>query len=148
MNGGYTNGYNPYKEVGVKTASQGKLIVMLYEGAVQHLEDALGLVKNDGKIEASKIENFGNHIQKVQDIITELQCSLDMYHGGEIAQNLMSLYIWFNKELMQSSISHDRKQMSDVLGMLKDLRDSWVIAAQKTNTPSPTEGRPSISIEG
>lgn len=148
MNGGYGNGYNAYREIGVKTASQGKLIVMLYEGAVQHLEEAIGLVKADGKIEASKIESFGNHLQKVQDIITELECSLDMDHGGEIAKNLMSLYIWFNKELMAASFSHDTKQMGDVLGMLKDLRDSWIVAAQKTNTPSPAEGRPSISIQG
>ena len=27
-------GYNTYKQVGVKTASQGKLVVMLYEGAI------------------------------------------------------------------------------------------------------------------
>lgn len=29
------NGYNAYRETGVKTASQGKLVVMLYEEAVR-----------------------------------------------------------------------------------------------------------------
>ena len=37
-------GINTYQEIGVKTASQGKLVVMLYEGAVNHLEKAIALV--------------------------------------------------------------------------------------------------------
>ena len=37
-------GYNAYREIGVKTASQGKLVVMLYEGAVNNLEKAMSLI--------------------------------------------------------------------------------------------------------
>ncbi len=72
------NGFNAYKQVGVKTASQGKLVVMLYEGAVSHIEKAIALVSEDGKIKADSIEAYGNHIQKVMDIISELEVSLDM----------------------------------------------------------------------
>ena len=82
-------GYNTYKQVGVKTASQGKLVVMLYDGAVSNLEKAIALISEDGKIAPGSIENFGNYLQKVMDIITELEVSLNMEQGGEIAKNLI-----------------------------------------------------------
>ena len=143
-------GINTYQEIGVKTASQGKLVVMLYEGAVNHLEKAIALVGEGNKIQASSIESFGNHIQKVQDIITELEVSLDMEKGGEIAKNLMSLYVYFNKNLLDSTISHDKTKMNEVLTMLRELRDSWVQAANSTaNTQSNIPpARPALNITG
>lgn len=143
-------GYNTYKQVGVKTASQGKLVVMLYEGAVANLEKAIALVGENSKIEANSIESFGNHLQKVMDIITELQVSLDMEKGGDIAKNLMALYIYFNKELLDASISHDRQKLLSVKKMLSDLQESWAHAAssQANTTVSPPEARSTLNIQG
>ena len=124
------SGYNTYREIGVKTASQGKLVVMLYDGAVTNLQSALSLVDDSNKVEASSIETFGKHLQKTQDIITELQISLDMEKGGEIAQNLMALYIYFNKELLSCSLTHDKKKMKFILNLLSELRDSWASVSQ------------------
>ena len=53
-------GYNAYREIGVKTASQGKLVVMLYEGAVNNLEKAMSLIGPDGKIKANQSESYVN----------------------------------------------------------------------------------------
>ena len=52
-----TNGYNTYREIGVKTASQGKLVVMLYEGAVNHLEKSISLIGDEGKVELKRVKN-------------------------------------------------------------------------------------------
>lgn len=148
----YTNpygGYNAYKSVGVKTASQGKLVVMLYEGAVSHLDKAIALIEDDSKIPAKQIENFGNHLQKVMDIITELEVSLDMDKGGEIAKNLMSLYIYFNKEILDASISHNKEKLASVRKMLSDLHQSWETAASSTaNTQNAGPQHSSLNIQG
>jgi flagellar protein FliS len=144
------NGYNAYRETGVKTASQGKLVVMLYEEAVRQLEKAISMVKADNSIEPKSIENFGNALQKVEDIITELQVSLDLEKGGEIAKNLMALYIYFNKELLAATISHDKKKLSFILDMMSQLRDSWITAAASTantETKLPSD-RPTLNITG
>ena len=143
-------GFNAYRETGIKTASQGKLVVMLYEGAVSHLEKAIALVGEDNKIQPNCIESFGNHIQKVQDIITELQVSLDMEKGGEIAKNLMSLYVYFNKVLLDSTLNHDKKSLKSVLGMLSELKESWITASNSTantQTQSPAT-HTSLNITG
>lgn len=144
---GYGN-YNAYKEVGVKTASQGKLVVMLYDAACKHMEEAISMVDTSNKIKAQNIESYGNHIQKVSDIITELQMSLDMDKGGDIAKNLMSLYIYFNNQLLDCSISHNRERLNFVYKMLSDLRDSWANAAASTantKTQMPAD-RPAVNI--
>lgn len=146
----YGNGYNTYREVGVKTASQGKLVVMLYQGACSHLEEAIAMIQSDGKILADNIEKFGIHVQKVQDIITELQVSLDMEKGGEIAQNLMSLYIYFNKELLTAGIKHDKVKLEFILNLLNQLRESWETASntQANNAVKMPVDSPTISITG
>lgn len=147
---GYSNGYNAYKKASVTTASQGKLVVMLYEAAVSKLEYARDLIDDDGKIVPSQIENFGNAMQKVEDIIMELQVSLDMDNGGEIAKNLMALYVYFNKELVSATISHDKKKITFILDMLSQLHDSWVTAANSNANAgkNSAEDRPALNIMG
>ena len=85
---GYQNAYAAYQKTNVNTASQGRLVVLLYEGAVKHLKAALNLFDANGKLKAGDIEQFGIHLQKTQAIITELQVSLDMEKGGDISRNL------------------------------------------------------------
>ena len=143
-------GYNAYREASVKTASQGKLVVMLYEEAVRQLEKAIELIGPENKIKPNEIENFGNSIQKAEDIISELQISLDMEKGGEISKNLMSLYVFFNKQLLDATISHDKKSIVSVKEQMASLRDACIQAANSTantETTVPPES-PSLNITG
>lgn len=133
----YQNAYTAYQKNNVSTASQGRLVVLLYEGAVKHLTSALNLFDANEKIKASNIEQFGIHIQKTQAIITELQVSLDMEKGGDIARNLMSLYVYFNEELMDATINHNKTKIQFVLKMVSELADSWRMVANSTaNAPA------------
>ncbi len=144
------NGFKAYQETGIKTASQGSLVVMLYEGAVSKLEEAIALVDGENKVKPGNIEKFGQKVQKVSDIISELEASLDMEKGGEIAKNLMSLYIFFNKQLLSVSLTHDKKTLESVHKMLSDLLNSWIQAANSlanTQVQMSTD-RPAISITG
>jgi len=102
----------------VNTASQGRLVVLLYEGAVKHLKAALNLFDMNDKLKPGDIEQFGVHLQKTQAIITELQVSLDMEKGGEIAKNLMALYVYFNEELMDASIKQNKNKIEVILKMI------------------------------
>lgn len=146
--GNSLGGYVTYREIGVKTASQGKLVVMLYEGAISSLEKALALVKEGGKIAPADIENYGNHLQKAMDIIAELEASLNMDAGGDIAKNLMSLYVFFNKRILAATMSHDAKELSDVRGMLVELKDSWVAASNSAANTKITTTFPTVSVTG
>ena len=89
-----------YRETQVKTASQGSLIIMLYDEVLKRVRRAMDLLEQttslDPKIENSSlkdVESVSNHLVKAQDVITELMVSLDFERGGEIARNLFSIYI-------------------------------------------------------
>lgn len=133
----FQNAYSAYQKTNVNTASQGRLVVLLYEGAIKQLTTALTFIDEEGKIKPGDIEKFGICIQKAQAIITELEVSLDMEKGGDIAKNLMSLYVFFNEELIHASISRDTEKINSVLRMLKELAESWKVIANSTaNAPA------------
>ncbi|MBD5427223.1 MAG: flagellar export chaperone FliS [Treponema sp.] len=146
---GFQHAYSAYQHTAVKTASQGKLVVMLYEGAIKQLtaaEKCFDLVA--GKVPAHEIEKFGNHIMKAQEIIGELQTSLDMEKGGQIAQNLMSLYVYFNHELMEANINKDKSKIDFVHTMLSQLAEAWETAANNTANAAAVTARPALNITG
>ena len=144
----FGNPYAAYQTTAVKTASQGKLVVMLYQGAERELTSAHSCFGSDGNIPASKIEDFGKHIMKAQEIINELQVSLDMDKGGQISQNLMSLYVYFNKELMNVNINQDKEKLSQILTMIKQLGSAWEAAASKTSADSVPQAQRTLNITG
>ena len=84
-------GIEAYQNTAVATQSKGRLIVMLYDGAVKFLKLAIN------ELQAQNYAQKGVYINKAQDIINELNAVLDMEAGGEIATNLRSLYCFMNK---------------------------------------------------
>ena len=144
----YQNAYAAYQKTNVNTASQGRLVVLLYEGAVKHLKAALNLFDENDKIKAANIEQFGIHLPKTQAIITELQVSLDMEKGGDIARNLMSLYVYFNEELMDATISHNKQKIEFVLNKVDELAEAWRTIANSTANAPAAKVASTLNIQG
>ena len=123
----YKTALSTYKETRVKTASQGQLIIMMYDGAVKQLDWALELMhlNENGKKDPGRMEKIGKAVVKTQEIICELMASLDFEEGGDIATNLFSLYTWFNRELMEANIKQDTPRIEGVRNSLDGLRSAW-----------------------
>jgi len=146
----YTNAISTYRETRVKTASQGQLIIMLYEEAVKHLDRGLELLSlNTGdKKNPGNIEKISKSILKTQEIITELTVSLDFEQGGEIAKNLFSLYTWFNKELLEANIHQDLPRVTAVRNQINELRSAWAEIAAKSSPETPAKAITGVNIAG
>lgn len=144
----YTNAYTAYKETGVKTASQGKLIILLYEEACRQLKAAEELFQEGDKIPPKNIEKLNKCIVRSQEIISELMVSLDMEKGGEIAKNLMALYVWFNQQLLEANINRSKERIMTVHKMISDLCGAWNIAVETTAPVAAPESYSSIDING
>ena len=134
--------YTAYRETSVKTASQGKLIIMLYDECIRQLAAALEKFTVDNQIEPQNIEKFNNSILKAQEVITELTVSLDMEAGGEIAKNLLNLYMYFNQELLDANVSRKTEKIIFVKEMMTQLRMTW---AQVINSAAAAEIRETVS---
>jgi flagellar protein FliS len=138
------NPYSQYKETQIATANQGKLIVMLYDGAIKFLNIA---VEN---MAPRTYDVVNINIIKAQDIITELLLSLNMKEGGEISQNLFGLYMYFKKELLQANIQKNADIIINVLKLLKDLRESWdkISTTEARSDKTNINRKGNFSIEG
>ena len=83
---GETNPYKRYQQAQVETANPLDLIIMMYDGTLKFLNQA------KMAIEEKKIEPAHNAIQRAHRIIDELNFSLNMEAGGEVAENLRRFY--------------------------------------------------------
>ncbi|MDR2363713.1 MAG: flagellar export chaperone FliS [Spirochaetaceae bacterium] len=146
----YTNALSAYRETRIKTASQGQLIIMLYDGAIKQLDHGMELLTLNaaGKKDPARIEGIGKAVVKTQEIITELMVSLDFEQGGDIAKNLFALYTWFNQELLEANIAQDVKRIDNVRSMIKDLRNTWVEVIAKNNSEGASRPSAGINIAG
>jgi len=138
----YNQALSAYRETRVRTASQGTLIIMLYDEAIKQIGAAVSLFEETNIKEPSRIERANNHIVKSQEIITELMASLDMQAGGEIAKNLLALYTYFNQQLLEGNIEKKSGKLLFVRNMMDQLRSAWVevanTAASNGNQPIPS----------
>lgn len=116
-----------YLENSVNTASPAKLVEMLYQNSIERLEKSKNMIKNKNFSEANK------QIIRVQDIITELNVSLDLKAGGEISQNLRALYNYMNRKLIEANLKKDVDILDEVKTMIKDLLETWKEAMIKAN---------------
>ncbi|MCL2066978.1 MAG: flagellar export chaperone FliS [Treponema sp.] len=139
-----------YKETRIKTASQGQLIIMLYDESIRRLNRALELMdlNSKGKKVPGRIEQISKCIMKTEEIITELMVSLDFEQGGDISRNLFALYAWFNRELLEANIAQDRDRLSAVRDMIGDLRETWYEIVNKTVTEIENREILGINIAG
>lgn len=115
------NRLNAYREVNIKTASQGKLILMLYDGAIRELDNGISLMESS----KHSLDKINNAITKAQDFITELIVSLDFDKGQDIARNLYNLYMFFNQQLVQANVDKDVEPLRSVRSLMADLRSAW-----------------------
>ena len=139
-----------YKETKIKTASQGQLIIMLYDEAIKRMNRALELLElNTGeKKDPGRIEEISKAVMKAEEIITELMVSLDFEQGGEISKNLFALYTWFNRELLEANIAQDKDRITNVRNMLKELRDAWNIIVSQNAVEAKNREVVGINIAG
>jgi flagellar protein FliS len=111
-------GYGAYKRVDVETASQGKLIVMLFNGAIQRAEEA------KRQLEKGRLQNVHNNLIRAQDIIAELRGALNM-SAGEIARNLDRIYEYFQHLLIMANIRKETAHIDQCVRMMIAVRDTW-----------------------
>jgi flagellar secretion chaperone FliS len=121
------NPYKQYKKTQIDTANQGKLIVMLYDGAIKFINKAIELMPS------KKIEDIHTQIVKAQDIISELIVSLNM-DVGDISNRLLSIYLYMNKKLIEANMKKEIEPLIEVRKYLIDLRSAWEEAAKKAPT--------------
>jgi flagellar protein FliS len=98
---------------------------MLYDGALQSLRTAREA------IERRDINGRREALDKVLAIVAELQCTLNMEKGGEIAASLDRLYSYVNLRLLEGAMKNEVAAVDEVSKLFEVLRDGWNTVAQQ-----------------
>ncbi len=117
-----TYGLGAYKKTSIHTASKEQILLMLYQSAIKNCKKAIE------SIEAKQIGAKGEYIGKLQDIVLELNNSLDHEVGGQVAKELASLYDYMMYASTQANIKIDAEPLKGVLNVLTTLYEGWVEA--------------------
>lgn len=112
------NPYAKYKTNSVETASPLMLVLMLYDEALKMCRQALADFGKDK-------ENVHNKLIMAQKIVTELTVALNPEVGGELVENLKSLYIYMHMRLVEANVENDREKIEEIVNLLTELREAW-----------------------
>ena len=112
-----------YKAQSIQTASPGKLVLMLFEGALRFMT---GAKKAFGEEDFTKRnEDINNNLIRAQNIVTELQASLDMSVPGELPGTLYRLYDYVLHQLQQANLKKEAGPIEEAEKTINELRDAW-----------------------
>ncbi len=107
------------RSTGVEDANPHQLIQMLYQGALDSLQQSLGF------IERKDYEAKGRVIGRAISIIGGLQGFLDHEKGGEIARNLDSLYDYMTIKLYEATRENSQDKVREVIALLREIKAGW-----------------------
>lgn len=124
--------YQTYRKVQIETANPLELVIKLYDGAIRFMNLA------EQSIKENNIEMTNTYLVKSQAIFNELNASLDMEAGGEIAGNLRRLYEFLNRSLIEVNIRKDVELLRRLLKIVTELRSAW-IGIQSPKTPETVD---------
>ena len=100
-------------------ASPHQLMLMLFDGAIEAMSFTIGAIQKENYELRSKQNT------RSITIINGMRECLDMKAGGELADNLYSLYQYMAQELFRANFKNDTETIKNVQTMLIDVRGSW-----------------------
>lgn len=100
-------------------ASPSRLIVMLYDEAIEALNTAAAAARS------GDIETRCNAVNAAIEIVGLLYLTLDLERGGDVARNLGAIYAHIINRLPQVNLNRDPRVAEEAIGLLQPLRASW-----------------------
>jgi flagellar protein FliS len=132
-------GVKAYQSVAVQTAvgmaDSHRMIVMLYDGAIEALR--LAQAHMGTRRVVAKCEAFGKAVRIVEE---GLKASVDRKAGGQLAERLVALYDYITMRLLQANLRNDQKSLDEARTLLTDLRSAWVQIGTDAGPSKPAAG--------
>lgn len=130
-----------YRANSVLTASPGQLVLMLYDGALKALNVAREGFERSAD-DPRRFEIINSQLIKAQNIISELQSTLNHDAGGEFSRTMERLYDYYLRRLTEANLRKEVEPVIEVERLLREVRDAWaeMLRKQDTTVPSPMRG--------
>ena len=101
----------------ITQANKTQLITILYEMVLLYLQEA------EDALDAGDKRGFKDAVRKIRDCMNELTMSLHLEY--ELARNLLQLYLYISRELVQASIHYERENLNHIKSIVKQLHKAY-----------------------
>ncbi|EGM7734677.1 flagellar export chaperone FliS [Escherichia albertii] len=117
-------GTQAYAQIGVESAvmsaSQQQLVTMLFDGVLSALVRARLFMQDNNP------QGKGASLSKAINIIENgLRVSLDEESQDELTQNLIALYSYMVRRLLQANLRNDVSAVEEVESLMRNIADVW-----------------------
>lgn len=114
------NPYEQYKKTSINTMTKGELLLLLFDELIKKLNYSIVLIENKDFTQSKE------HLDKCRKIVNHLMLTLD--ESYEISNELNEIYLFLSKEIIKASCFNDAKHITDIMPIVKDLRETWAEA--------------------
>ena len=112
----YNKYIKQYQTSNITTATPEKLMIMLFDGAVQFLQKA------KTAIEEKNIPERTTNIDGARKILRELMRTIDLENGNDVSKQLFRLYNKMAMKLIKANVSRNVALIDEVINDLVNIR--------------------------
>ncbi len=119
--------YRAIRSAGLVTdASPARLVQIMFEHILSHLATAQGCMERiKDNLPLRDVKAKGLAISKAVRLIGQLDGSLNMDQGGQIAQNLRNLYVYMLNRLTVANVTNDAAIVAEVARLVRKIKSGW-----------------------
>lgn len=128
MQGSMARAAQAYYQTQVQSQSPLELVVMLYDAALRFMRAASDAVQRRDLVAKREA------MSRAMAILAELQNSLNMEAGGEVAKSLDALYTYVNGRMVEANIQNTTEPIAESIRLLTTLREGWAEIAKPGGT--------------
>ncbi len=132
---------NSYLETEILTADPGKLILLLFDGAINFLKQ--GKIYLQEKQYAEK----GQQLMRAHAVVSELLHCLNKEKGGDIAIRLQTIYVYVLQRITDADLKKEVGAIDECVELLSELREAWYAITHKQAADSVVEPVPETRTE-
>jgi flagellar secretion chaperone FliS len=110
----------------VADASPTRLVQIMFEQILAHLATARGaMARIDDNRPVNEVVAKSNAIAKSLGLIVQLNGTLNMERGGQVAENLRALYEYMMNRLTLANATNDQGVVAEVAGLVSKIKSGW-----------------------
>jgi flagellar protein FliS len=125
-----TNAYEAYLESKVMTADPVELVQLLCRAALDSVRQARA------ELRQGRIRERSRSISRASDILNELALSVDHGTGGDLSRNLVELYAYLQRLLIDGNSRQLDSPLEEAERLLGSLADAWQSCRPVSSQPS------------
>ena len=112
----YNKYIKQYQTNNITTATPEKLMIMLFDGAIQFLQKAKTAINE------KKLQDRSTNIDGARKIIRELMRTIDLENGNDVSKQLFKLYNKMAMKLIKANVSKNINLIDEVIEDLLNIR--------------------------